>query len=157
ADAHAAVEELRRSLKAYENATTPAANLATPVGAATQPEGHVPDRTFSSSNATTDDTANADTPSKAHANDQHGASKDATGAAAEIEAKRKADEDPRRKLNEDATIAADKSKATGRIAGLVTGGAGIASLAIGVAYGLHAKSISDEVPHWDTFHQARFD
>lgn len=44
-----------------------------------------------------------------------------------------------------------------RIAGLATGGAGVIALGIGVAFGLHARSISDETAQWEMFHQARFD
>lgn len=46
---------------------------------------------------------------------------------------------------------------TFRLAGLAAGGAGVITLAIGVGFGIHAKSISDEASRWDTFHQARYD
>lgn len=44
-----------------------------------------------------------------------------------------------------------------RMAGLAAGGAGVVGLAVGVGFGVHAKSISDEATHWDMFHQARYD
>jgi hypothetical protein len=44
-----------------------------------------------------------------------------------------------------------------RLAGLAAGGAGVVGLAVGIGFGLHAKSISDEATHWDMFHQARYD
>lgn len=38
-----------------------------------------------------------------------------------------------------------------------TGGAGLVALGVGVVFGLHARSISDETAGWDTFDPARFD
>jgi len=89
------------------------------------------------------------------------------------EAKRKADEEARGKADEDAakraadaTVQANPppapaSSAPGgrglRIAGLATGGAGVAALGVGVIFGLRAKSISDEAAGWDRFDQARLD
>lgn len=93
--------------------------------------------------------------------------------AAEIAAdktKRKATEQAKRKVTEDAVrhtaeIAVHKNprraSASGgrrlRITGLATGGVGVVALSVGVAFGLRAKSISDEAVGWDRFDPARFD
>ena len=94
------------------------------------------------------------------------AKEDAANRAAEEEAKRKAAADAKRKLEDAANRAAEeeaKRKAAAlsgrglRRAGIATGGAGLVALGVGVMFGLHARSISDETAGWDTFDPARFD
>jgi tetratricopeptide (TPR) repeat protein len=96
------------------------------------------------------------------------AKEDAAKHAAEAEAKRKADEEAKRKAAEGQVKPAEppvdespEQPASGgrtlRIAGIATGVAGAAAIGVGVAFGLKARSISDEATSWDTFDQARYD
>jgi len=90
------------------------------------------------------------------------AKEDAATRAAEQEAKRSADE--RAKANQVAAAGAEAHAANTRtagrslrIAGLATGGAGVVVLGVGVAFGLKARSISNEASSWETFDQRRDD
>jgi serine/threonine-protein kinase len=92
-------------------------------------------------------------------------------AAKDEAAKRAADEEAKQKADEEKAHAAatqpapiveaaapEASPGRGlRIAGLVTGGAGVVAIGVGVVFGLRASSISSEASDWTTFDPKRYD
>lgn len=94
-----------------------------------------------------------------------GAADEETNHKAAQEAKRRAEEDVANHAVDEAVhtrpspgLAPSGSGGRGlRIAGLAAGGTGVVALGIGVAFGLRARGISDEISRWDRFDQARYD
>jgi len=95
-------------------------------------------------------------------------------AAKDEAARRAADDDAKRKAAAATPVAAPGTTAAAtpttpadtaahdaaagrnlRIAGLASGGVGVVAIGVGIAFGLKARSISNEAAHWDTFQPQR--
>jgi tetratricopeptide (TPR) repeat protein len=86
---------------------------------------------------------------------------------AEAEARRKAEQDANARTAQGTKAAAPAKREpaarepttgrTMRIAGLVTGSAGVIALGVGVFFGVQARSLSNDAASWDTFDRKRDD